>query len=121
MPAMKIVIDTAMRARDVSRPQPEDVARAEAADAAARAASPARPATTTRPGWPGRPLPPGKPRNSTGNPGAATPDNRANTAGASTAGTADIPAAPGSGRTDARPRAAGLPSPPPRRRARRHR
>ena len=69
----------------------------------------------------GRPLPPGKPRNSTGNPGAATPDNRANTAGASTAGTADIPAAPGSGRTDARPRAAGLPSPPPRRRARRHR
>ena len=53
MPAMKIVIDTAMRARDVSRPQPEDVARAEAADAAARAASPARPATTARPGRPG--------------------------------------------------------------------
>jgi hypothetical protein len=39
MPGMKVTVDSAMRARDVSRPVPEDVARAEAADAEPRAAS----------------------------------------------------------------------------------
>src|ERR1022692_1331184 len=39
MPTMKITVDAAMRARDVSRPQPEDVANAVVADAAAAAAS----------------------------------------------------------------------------------
>ena len=40
MPVMKVTVDSAMRARDVSRPQPEDMAAAAAADAGPGSASP---------------------------------------------------------------------------------
>ena len=40
MPVMKVTVDSAMRARDVSRPQPEDMAAAAAANAGPGSASP---------------------------------------------------------------------------------
>src|SRR5262250_2787178 len=76
MPGMKVTVSAAMRARDVSRPQPHHEAAAEENSAAARPAS--RPRTGTAPAPdgkagqaaapapppapPGRPAPPGTPR-----------------------------------------------------------
>jgi peptide/nickel transport system ATP-binding protein len=69
MPGMKVTVDSAMRARDVSRPRPEDAARAAAADegprlagqgtAARRAADrdtviPGNPASRANPAGPAR-------------------------------------------------------------------
>ena len=65
MPSMKVTVSAAMRARDVSRPQPHHEAAAEEDVAAARPASPQRARTPRHrfvaPGLPGSPCPPGRP------------------------------------------------------------
>ncbi len=56
MAGMKITLSSAMRARDVSRPQPDHDAAAQAADAAEPAARPA-PAARPSPAGAGEPVP----------------------------------------------------------------
>src|SRR6185312_1659325 len=60
MPSMKVTVSSAMRARDVSRPQPHHEAAAEEDAAAARPTLPAGPTAPTAPPAPRhRPAPPG--------------------------------------------------------------
>jgi hypothetical protein len=77
MPAMKITVDAAMRARDVSRPLPAEPAGAAMADAAPSPASEVAPARGAPPGSPGTPDSPGTPgsfrRMGAGSPAASAP------------------------------------------------
>jgi len=122
MPGMKVTVDSAMRARDVSRPGPAEMERAAAAGQAPRLAGQARPAVPRRPAAQASSATPRGPADKTQRSPAdktqRTPADKTQRSPADSAGSssgAPVPA----GKTPARPAPSSLPGPRTRRRGRR--